>query len=90
MELVLDLRIERIAGPGLGERLSRVPLAKRWIPDLRDQRDNVEPGQLVSRLLTNSPIRALRGKEPHIFQTRGGQPLHVWESSAADQTIVAQ
>ena len=65
------LQDERVAGPGLFQGLASIPIAERVVRELGDQRDNVEPGQLGSGLLTNSAIRALLGKKPHVFEVGG-------------------
>jgi len=43
MELVLDVQIEDLTGPGLHQCLSCVPFTKRRVGHLGDQRDNVKP-----------------------------------------------
>ena len=53
IQLVIDVQLQRGAGPGLPDCLTGIPFALGRIGDLGEERDNVEPGQLVSRLLTN-------------------------------------
>ena len=88
MQLVLDLNIEGVARPGLRDRLACIPLAQGRIANLCNERDDMEPGQLVSRLLTNYSIRAFRGSTlgfisevssldiPVLDLLRGGGPTH--------------
>jgi hypothetical protein len=53
IELVLNLHFQRGAGPGVLDSLERIPFAHTGVCNLGEQDDEVEPRQLVSRLLTN-------------------------------------
>ena len=58
VEPALDMRFEDGTGPALRERPRRVPLSGDGVGNLGQESDDVEPGQLVSRLLTDSKLRA--------------------------------
>jgi hypothetical protein len=53
VELVLDLNIQRGPRPAMLDDLGRIPFALGVRGNLGEEGDDVEPGQLVSRLLTN-------------------------------------
>ncbi len=93
-EAGFDIAFQGIPRPAAGYCMNRIPLA---ICGLRfgEQDDNVEPGQLVSRLLTKSWARCLghglsrllcnRGnrtvlrEEAHVFDIAGGESFDIWE-----------
>ena len=79
MKLVLDLNLEGIPWPCLLERLASIPVPQNRVGEPRDKDDDVEPGQLVSGLLTNSTIGAFLREKPHVLEVRRGQPLHIRE-----------
>ena len=69
--------------PGVIEQeIHGIPFACGGIGNVRQQANHVEPGQLVSRLLTNSQVGIGLGEKPHVFQIRSGKPFHVRECLA--------
>jgi len=73
VELGLDVGLQGRAGPGTFDGADGVPFALVGVRGLGQQRHDVEPGQLVSRLLTNLKRRAKLGENPHIFEVRCGK-----------------
>jgi hypothetical protein len=53
VELVLDVNIQRGPRPAVPDDLGCIPFAVGVCGNLGEEGDDVEPGQLVSRLLTN-------------------------------------
>ena len=53
VEPALDVDVEREPRPALRYRLCGVPFALRFRGNLGEERDEVKPGQLGSRLLPN-------------------------------------
>src|SRR5450432_330562 len=82
VELALDVHFQCGTRPRPRDRLSGVPFAQRGLRNLGQEYDYVEPRQLVSSLLTNSCIWAHLGENPHVFEVRAGEALHVRERLA--------
>ena len=81
VKLVLDLNLESVPRPGLLERLTGIPVSQNRVGEPGDKDDDVEPGQLGSRLLPNLKVGALLSEKLHILEVSRGQPLHVRERS---------
>ena len=76
---VLDLHRQRAARPAVQHRLLGIPGTAGRIVELGQQRHDVEPRQLVSRLLTKSAVRAMQGEEPHVLEVARRPAAHVRE-----------
>ena len=76
MDASLNVALQREARPAASDSLQGVsfPLFRR---NLRQERDDMEPRQLVSRLLTNLEIRAMLGKIAHVFKIADRKPPHI-------------
>ena len=68
VKLILDLHDQSVARPRLLQRFARIPAAQFRCLELRQERANVEPGQLVSSLLTNSTFWAFLSEKPHVLE----------------------
>ena len=77
VEAVPDLQLQGLTGPALHNGFSGVPFPQGCVFELGQQGNDVEPWQLVSRLLTKSEIGAILGEKPHVFEIACRQTLHV-------------
>jgi len=69
----------RVGGTRHARRRGWVPFALVWVRDLGQQGHDVEPGQLVSRLLDQFEAMGKARRSTHILEVGGRQALHVRE-----------
>ena len=61
------------------QSLPRIPVSMGGILNLGKDCDDMEPGQLGSRLLPNFKIGTLLREELHVLEISGREPLHLRE-----------
>jgi hypothetical protein len=77
LQPVLDVQRKCHARPAVLHCLRRIPLAVSCVVQLRQERHDVEPRQLVSRLLTKLAVRAMLGEKPHVLEVARRPAAHV-------------